>query len=791
MKTTLNRLFTFFLIFSNLLSKAQTIKTIAGGGIGDGGRATKCLINPLCTVVDKAGNLYIADAENNRIRKVYKSTGLIETIAGIGVAGFSGDWGKATEAKLNSPSGLCLAKNGDIYIADTYNHRIRRINAKDGTIVTVAGNGIAGYSGDYSSAYLAELNTPISVKLDNYESLFIVDQMNNAIRKVLLYNGIISTAVGQIDTSVIGDGGDAKNASLISPSGICFDKFNNMYISDAGRNRIRKVDGKSGIISTFVGTGTQGYSGDGGLAINAEISIDAFTNIAGLCADKNGDIYISDVYNSCIRKVDVKSNIISSISTCKVLHDSSNTDSCLMFPIDVFVDDSNNIFIIENNKNVVVRINEFTGLVSTLVYNDIYNYLGDGQLATSSKLNGPKGICLDSDENIYFSDALNNRIRKIDKSSGIIQTIAGSGIMGYSGDNDSALYANLNHPRGICIDKNGDLLICDGGNSRIRKINLHNNIITTIIGSGIAGNSGDSGLAINAQINTPRGICIDSHNNIYFSDLQNNTIRKVNYSTGIITNFAGTSIAGFGSDSILATESRLNQPYGICADKYDNIYVADVLNYKIRKIEQNSGIIYTVAGKSGNVFYGDSISALNTSLNQPIAIAVDSSMNLFISDATINKIRYVRNSTGLIYTLAGTGYSGYNGDGDFASLSNIYNPFGLCIDRDNNILFCDYGNNRIRKIEFQFPLSTESISKDIGSIKIYPNPTNNFVNIDFNKYLLDVRTELLDMTGRVLRQDDYTNASSIRFNLEGINSGIYFVSIYSENSKSSYKVIKY
>jgi hypothetical protein len=288
--------------FAQTLS-AGIINTVAGDGIagysGDGGAATSAELNvPYGVAVDNAGNIYIADYGNERIRKVTASTGKISTVAGNGTVGYGGDGGPATSAKLDSPTGVALDGAGNIYIADLGNHRIRKVTVSTGIISTAAGNGTQGYSGDGGPATSAELYYATGVAADSAGNIYIGDEVNERVRKVTASTGIINTVAGDGVGGYSGDGGPATSAELNAPSGVAVDTAGNIYIADISNNRIRKVTVSTGIISTVAGNGTAGYSGDGGPATNAELN-----NPSGVAVDTVGKIYIGDTNNNRIRAV--------------------------------------------------------------------------------------------------------------------------------------------------------------------------------------------------------------------------------------------------------------------------------------------------------------------------------------------------------------------------------------------------------------------------------------------------------------------------------------------------------
>lgn len=281
------------------ISPSGIINVVAGthtaGYSGDGGQATAAMLSaPLAVVVDTAGNIYISEDGNNVIRKV-NTAGIISTIAGNGTAGFSGDGGPATAAELQGPFAMAFDATGNLFIADLYNNRIRKVSVS-GIITTFAGTGTGSYTGDGGPASGATLNNPIDVKFDTFGNLYVCDFYNSAIRKINT-SGTISTICGNGTPSYSGDGGPASGATLNYPYAICVDKHNNIYITDNADERIRKID-TSGIIGTVVGTGIAGYSGDGGLSVNAEIH-----NTGGIVTDTSDNLFIADFGNNVIRKV--------------------------------------------------------------------------------------------------------------------------------------------------------------------------------------------------------------------------------------------------------------------------------------------------------------------------------------------------------------------------------------------------------------------------------------------------------------------------------------------------------
>ena len=629
------------------MDSTGSISRVAGTGTqgfgGDGGAATTAQLNsPTAVAPDAAGNLYIADTYNNRVRKV-DTAGVITTVAGDGTRSYGGDGGAATSAQLNRPISLALDGSGNLYIADVWNNRIRMVNSS-GNISTVAGDGTSGFSGDGGAATEARLFSPFGVALDGSGNLYIADAANHRIRRVSS-TGTITTVAGDGSESYGGDGGAATSAQLSTPSDVVLDGSGNLYIVDQNNHRIRKVS-STGTITTVAGTGAAGYSEDGGAATEAQLN-----SPAGLAVDGSGNLYIADLDNHRIRKVD-SAGIISTIVGDGLQGDSAAAAAQLRLrdPYGVTLDGLNNLYIADMSNHRIIKVSS-TGTISTVAGDGTEGFSGDGGAATAAQLNAPTGVTLDNAGSLYIADWGNNRIRRVD-SAGVISTVAGDGTQGFSGDGASAAAARLNAPIGVTSDGSGNLYIADTNNHRIRKITiapgfalgiLTTGTISTVAGSGTASYGGDGGAATAAQLNAPSAVASDAAGNLYIADTDNHRIRMVN-SAGNISTVAGSGTAGFSGNGGAATAAQLNAPSGLALDRSGNLYIADAGNHRIRMVN-SAGVISTVAGSGTAGFDGDGGAAVAAPLNSPRDVALDRSGRLYIADKNNNRIRRVKPPT--------------------------------------------------------------------------------------------------------------------------------------------------
>jgi sugar lactone lactonase YvrE len=310
----------------------------------------------------------------------------------------------------------------------------------------------------------------------------------------------------------------------------------------------------------------------------------------------------------------------------------------LILPSAIVFDAAGNLYFAETG-NHVIRMIDTAGNITTIAGTGTQGFSGDAGPATSATLDSPQGLGLDTANNLYIADTHNHRIRKLNLTTGVITTIAGTGAQGFSGDNSLATSAQFNLPTALALDNAGNLYLADTGNHRIRKITAATGVITTIAGTGTQGFSGDTGFATSATIDSPTGLALDLANNLYLADTHNHRIRKITASTGIITTIAGTGAPGFSGDTAAATAATVALPHGLTIDAAGNLYLADTANHRIRRIDATTGIITTVAGDGTQAFAGDGGPAITASLDSPRNTAISPSTLLTLSDTGNQRIR--------------------------------------------------------------------------------------------------------------------------------------------------------
>lgn len=625
-----------------------------GGGSfsGDGGPARRAsLKGPFGLALDDSGNVFVADRNNGRIRRIDAVTGVITTVAGSSfnpdLQG-NGDGGPATAALLRSPIGVAWSK-GILYIADSgYDqHRIRKVDAS-GIITTVAGTGVSGYTGDGGDATAATLNEPLAVAVDSDGNLFIADSSNNVIRRVDAVTKKISTiAGGGSPADEIGDGGPATAAKLDFPAALAFDPAGRLIIADTYHSRVRRYDAAAKTLTTIAGNGDYG-GGDGNLATDAGVYAPF-----GMAFDRAGNLFVEDGSNGSVRRVDAATNIISTVAGGGNFIGDGRVASAaiILHPHGIAFDRNGNLLITDSNHTLIRRVDAATGVISTFAGKlfTVYVDKQDGSDRRDSVIGYPLDLAIDKTGNVFIADGLNGAIWRIgpdDKISLYAGNNPSDGNL--DGDGGPATSASF-RPEGIALDAAGNLYIADSNKHRIRRIDAVTKIITTVAGTGTSGYTGDGGPASAAALNGPTGVVIDRQGNLLISDSSNGVIRRIDAVTKIITTIAGGGNPTTGNgDGQKATDALLTPVHMTIDPNNDDLYVADQNGYHIRKIDAKSGIITTIAG-SGTAYYdtdfaGDNGPAVQAKLNfafDTSGLTFDAKGNLYIADTTNDRVRVI------------------------------------------------------------------------------------------------------------------------------------------------------
>jgi gliding motility-associated-like protein len=691
------------------VTQSAIVTTFAGNvtahGAANGIGTAASFDEPEGIALDKDGNIYVADVYNNLIRKITPD-GVVSTLAGKAFVSGSAN-GIGSDATFNEPSAVAVDNSGNVYVTDRGNNMVRKITP-NGTVTTFAGSTSAGSADGIGTA--ASFNYPCCLTMDADGNLYISDTLNDLIRKITP-SGVVTTIAGSgIERSVDGIG---INASFNRPVGISVDADGTLYVADMQSNLIRKITSK-GVVSTLAGNDTGGSVNGVGKEAN-------FSMPASILVDGMGNVYVSDVGISLIRKINVTGYAIDKSLPPGLIFDATagiitgtptatrpatdytvtayNTSGSSSTIVNIAVNNAAPVILPPNisyqtpqnytvNTAITPLAPKNTGsAVPPGVFGQVSTFVGnylkastDGTGSSASFLS-PVSIVADKAGNLYVSDQSAGSVRKI-TPSGVVTTIA----------------ANFSAPNGLAVDANGNIYVVESNGQRIKKISP-SNVVTIFAGSGLQGSM--DGLGTAASFNVPAGIAVDASGYLYVTDAGNNTIRKIT-PAGMVSTIAGNPSNKGAKDGTGAAAS-FNTPYGITVDANGNLFVSELINNLIRKITP-SGVVSTVAGNLG----GGSNNGIGSAagFNYPYATAVDASGNIYVADSENQLIRKITPG-GLVSTLAGSGKR--DSTDAVGTAAGFSSPVGLAISPDGNLYVADDDNAVIRKIS----LSGYTINKQL------------------------------------------------------------------------------
>jgi len=737
-----------------VFAQTYSVKTVAPtpAATVDETSALAPLSAPVGIALDSAGNIFFCDTGANKIKKIDVKTLAISTIAGTGTAGNTGDGGPAAKAAVSGCKALVFDSTGNLFISDSGNSRIRKIDSA-GVITLVAGTS-AGFSGDGKSALTAQLSAPSGIAIDSDGNLYIADTGNNRIRRVDK-KGIISTVIGSASGSS-GDGGPAALAKLNAPQGVAVDSKGNVFVADTGNHLIRMVTVVKDSTGKPLDFASTASTVAGGTYINTAGAVAFSTTVVdgapgplsglnsprGLSFDSNGKLYISSQGDNRVRVFDPATGTINATRCGASLGTgtgaATNLTCGMLAPESAVVGADGSIFVAETGNN---RISQITpdGSIRTLA--GVPNSIFSGG-ASVDNAGGLRGLAVDPTNHVVVTDTGKNIIRRIE-TDGSLTTVAGNGVSGLSGDTNLtttvagavvtaslAPTARVAAPWNGVYDAAGNFYFADRGNHRVRKVDTNGNI-STIAGSTIqvrnvtaaaprgttvnldAGYYGDGKLGTIGQLDNPTAVAVDALGNVYIAEQSNNVVRKID-ANGFMSTFAGfapacgslfptttnaatpapggaqvlgtgtgapcVGVAGYEGDGSPAIYAQLSAPRGVAADALGNVYIADTGNNVVRVVTVD-GIISSV-GPAG-------------SFNGPRGLAVDKAGNLFVANTGANNIRRVDAKTGAITTIAGGG-TDYSDNAD-ATKTRVNNPYAVAVDANGDVYFTDF-TSRVREL---------------------------------------------------------------------------------------------
>ena len=640
------------------------LHTFAGDGVpedsGDGGPAIDARVfTPHDLCLDREGNVYFSqlgargpDLGPNVVRRIDRKTGIVTRVAGSGRMGRGGLEGPALEADFDTTTGIAVDPDGNLYICGKWDSNVRRVDAKTDNIAMFAGQAtrhheleqkgrafsggaysLAGYHGDGGPASEAALGFPEHLAMDSRGDLYICDNGNHRVRKVDVATGIITTVIGTGAPASNGDGGPATEAAVNMPDAICIDAHDNLYVGEARGNRLRKVDARTGIVTTLAGNGIAGYEADG--LPGPESRCNPIES--GIWADPDGTVFWSDS-SGRLRRYDDETGIVTTAAGGTSIHDGPSTEAFLACPSGLDRGPDGHVYFADMQHDRVRALDMETGTIHSVAGSGARALGGDNGPALDAGLYSPHDVSVDSQGRVVIADTHSASVRRVD-SEGVIRSIGGVGLAGDDGDGGPAISAAFTRVEAVAHAPNDDVYVGDA-TGRIRRIDAATGIVTTIAGTGIHGYSGDGGPATDARIGAPSAIRFDGAQNLYFADRDYHVVRKVDTS-GNISTIIGTGEAGFSPDGTPAKEGMLHKPLGLEVSSSGDVFVSDSRNNRVRHVDADGNLV-TVAGSDDPGDAGDDGTATEARLNEPHGLRLYRDDILLISDYYNNRIKALK-----------------------------------------------------------------------------------------------------------------------------------------------------
>jgi len=640
----------------------------SGAGSADGTGAAASFTSPAGVATDSAGNVYVADFNNETIRKITPA-GPVTTLAGTaGVEGSADGTGAA--ARFRSPTGVAADSVGNVYVADGDNNTIRKITPA-GVVATLAGTAGVSGSADGTGA-AASFNYPASFATDSAGNVYVADANNNTIRKITP-TGLVTTLAGTAGVSGSADGTGAA-ASFNSPSGVATDTAGNVYVADTLNFTIRAIT-PTGVVTTLAGTApVKGWADGTGAAARFNLPTSVATDSAGnvYVADANPDIPYPPLKEGgdTIRKITPAGVVTTMAGTPGAWGSTDGTGAAARFydPTGVATNSGGDVYVADTLNNTIRKITP-AGVVTTLAGASSVSGSTDGTGA-AALFYYPQGVATDSAGNVYVADSLNDTIRRITPNA-VVTTLAGTaGVQGSADATGSA--ARFNYPTSVATDNAGNLYIADAGNNTIRKITSGGGVTTLAGRAGVQGSADGSGST--ALFSGPVGVATDNAGNVYVADASNSTIRKIT-PTGVVTTLAGTAGATGSADGT-GTAARFSLPQGVATDGAGNLYVSDGANNNIRKITP-AGVVTTLAGTAGVEGSADGTGAA-ASFWAPQGLATDNVGDVYLADRGNNTIRKITPG-GVVTTVVGQAGPGVGYFSAGALPGNLSSPWSIAL----------------------------------------------------------------------------------------------------------------